>query len=132
MTIASFSQAFALAKEMVTLQAKVTIGASGAPTLDTTAPNSTGIASIVRDSAGVYTLTLSRAYRALLGANFTFMSSSGIPAAPSVGLKSATDVTATTPVVKFTCSTAGGGAATDPGNGETMLISLLVTTKTYR
>ena len=54
----------ALSRETKLIYAKATIGAAGAPTL--VVNNSLGVASIVRDSAGVYIVTLDDKYEALL------------------------------------------------------------------
>lgn len=109
------------------LFAKITIGASGAPTLVTAGGVSAGIKSITRNGAGDYTLTFSDGYKTFLFMDAMFQSASGIPAAPSVGLKGApVPGTASGGTVRFVCSTAGGGAATDPGSGETMYLHLVL------
>lgn len=112
---------FSLEKKPTDIWAQATIGASGAPTL--VAAKSKGVKSIVRNSAGDYTWTLSDTYNRVLSFEALFQSATGIPAAPSVGLKGAPAVgTLAAPVINFVCSTAGGGAATDPGSGETMYL----------
>lgn len=108
----------ALEPGRVQLFAEVAIGATGAPTL--TAAKSRGIASITRNSAGVYTVVLQDVYNRMFHARVTFKVSGGLPAAPVVGIDSET--VASTKTLKFVCST--GGVATDPASGETMLIKI--------
>ncbi len=58
----NFNSYQALEKEVKTLYAEVAIGASGAPTLT----SGLGVASVERDSAGVYTVTLEDKYVRLM------------------------------------------------------------------
>ena len=103
--------------------AKVTVGASGAPTLITTGVNTNNgfIASITRNSAGDYTLALADAWNALLGLKTTTINSTGISASPDVNVK--TDAV-TTKSLRFVCST--GGVATDPASGDILLIQIIL------
>jgi len=55
-------------KSIVQVHIKVTIGATGACTLD--AASSLGVASITRTSAGLYVITLRDKYTALMNAQF--------------------------------------------------------------
>lgn len=115
---------YSLEKGKSALFVKVAIGATGAPTLDTT--NSKGIKSITRNSAGQYTLVLQDAWSRYLGMEARFIqSSTGIPASPIVGLKSQSVATAGGGSIVFVCST-GAGAATDPGNGEELELVLFL------
>lgn len=57
-----------LERGLVQLDFTIDIGATGAPTLPRTG---TGIASVVRDTNGAYTLTLEDAYVALISAGLT-------------------------------------------------------------
>ena len=112
-------ESYSLEKGPVRLWAKVSIGASGAPTLSS--GNCKGIASIARNSAGDYTVTLSDKYNKFLGLQVTFQSATGLPAAPVVGIKAfGTGIN----TIEFVCTTAGSGSATDPGSGETMWIQI--------
>lgn len=97
----------------VALFMRVTIGATGAPTLD--AVNSKGIKSIVRNSAGKYTITLSDNYFRYLGFDPAMLVASGLPAAPVIAVVSQA-VSAATPTIVIQCSV--GGVATDPASGE--------------
>lgn len=60
----NFQRVQAASKEAKLLFAHITIGASGAPTLNAT--KSQGVASISRTSEGLYVLTLSDLYNSLL------------------------------------------------------------------
>ena len=61
----TFNDAQALEKEIKTLFAKISIGATGAPTL--VKPGSLGIASVARSAQGDYLVTLEDKYPALMG-----------------------------------------------------------------
>ena len=63
----NFNRKQALEKEVKELYAEVAIGASGAPTLT----SGLGIASVTRDSAGVYIVTLDDQYVRLLSFHVT-------------------------------------------------------------
>lgn len=119
MANAQFFQ-FRYSKErmMIDLYCKVAIGSTGAPTLVTGSRK--GIASIVRNSAGNYTVTLSDVYNRILGANFNFVASAG-PAAPLVSVVSETVSGSKTVIIQ--CADIAGDA-TDPASGEVMLINL--------
>jgi hypothetical protein len=68
---------FSLEKKPVKLFATIAIGATGAPTVS--ASLSKGLASVVRNSAGKYTLTLQDAFQALLGCVPTLKLAAGDP-----------------------------------------------------
>lgn len=110
-----------LEKRVVSIYAKVAIGASGAPTLSTA--NSKGVTSVSRNSAGDYTFTFQDRYVKLMSIKMTAQSSTGLPAAPIVGVKANSISTART--LKLVTTTAGGGSATDPGNGETLFFEFV-------
>lgn len=112
--------ALSLEKQKVLLFSKATIGAAGAPTLD--AANSKGIASMVRNSAGNYTITLQDTYNRLLGAHIVLIVGSGTPAAPLSFIVSEAVATTKAIVVQFTA--VDGTTATDPASGEQVRISL--------
>lgn len=133
------NQQYSLVKGRVSLWARVSIGATGAPTLSkwnpatrtyTSAPTTgtgpyaigcEGIKSIARNDVGVYTITLQNTYQRLLALKATFSNSTGLPTILSVGIWSAaTDVTvASAPVVKFSTLSSTGTAA-DPASGDIM------------
>ena len=66
----NFNRFQALEKEVKALYADVAIGASGAPTLT----EGLGVASIVRDSQGLYTVTLQDKYNRLMNATVSILS----------------------------------------------------------
>lgn len=101
-----------LEKTPVDLFMTMTIGASGAPTL--VASKSKGIASVVRNSAGRYTITLSDKYVDLFMVDWSFQNATGISAAPEMGVVSYA-VSAATPTIVIQFAN-NAGAATDPAN----------------
>lgn len=103
------------------LFAKVTIGASGAPTL--VKGTGMGISSITRVSAGRYTIAFSHAYAALLGLTRTTVSASA-PTAPATYVVADNTTSKTAPGI--TIITNVTGTATDPASGEVMLIEVLL------
>jgi len=133
---------YSAVKGVVRLWARVSIGATGAPTLSkwnpatrtySSAPTTgtgpyargaEGIKSIARNDVGVYTLTLQDTYQRVLGFKATFSNATGLPTIVAVGLWSAaTDVTAATPVIKFTTMSSTATAA-DPANGDVMQLEI--------
>lgn len=107
---------------VVSLWAKVTVGATGAPTLVTA--SSKGVASIVRDSAGKYTITLSDRYKALLGATVTLLDDTNSDPA-TVGVHSrlySEAVDNATPTVVVQWVAGDDGAAADPADGATFYV----------
>jgi len=108
------------------LFANVSIGASGAPTLNTS-PGSVGIKSIVRNSAGKYTITLSDSYQKVLWASAQIMDSTNSDPT-TVGcvakLVSENVSNATPTVVIQFYDMATPFTAADPRNGATVLVKL--------
>lgn len=103
-------------KNKTVIFGRVTIGASGAPTLDL--PNSKGIASVVLNgTAGNYTITLKERFYRFFGLDARFLVASGLPASATVAVVSQA-VNASTPTIVIQCST--GGVATNPASGEEM------------
>ena len=120
-------------KKGVVIYARVNIGATGAPTLQSrngktyvNAPATgwNGIKSISRTSAGLYVLTLQDSWVALAAFWGGFQKDT-VPSAPSVFANSTgTNVNSTTaPQITFTCYNSAG-TATDPANGEVMLLEI--------
>lgn len=107
----------ALEKEVKDLYIKITFGASGAPTLASGA--SYGAASIVRNSAGDYTLTLSDRYNALKFADGKFLDDGAQDI--RVQIKADRVATATKDLDFFTLT---GASATDPASGQALLLKL--------
>ena len=75
----NFNRYQALTKEAKALFAQFSVAAAGAPTLN--APASLGITSIVRNSAGRYTITLDDKYNDLLQITQSRVLASGAPGA---------------------------------------------------
>lgn len=107
---------------LTSIFAKVTIGASGAPTLVTTGGLSKAVASISRNGAGDYTLTLTDTYPYFVGIRCVFNGGATGPAAPVVSVRSET--VSTTKTVRFLCQ--NGGINTDPASGEVMFLEFVL------
>lgn len=103
------------------IYAKISFGASGAPTLVTTLGCSSGVASVSRNGAGDFSITLNETYPYLKGLNANFIASAG-PAAPTVNVKS--DLVSTTKVLRI--NTQAGGVNTDPASGEVLLLEIML------
>ena len=110
----NFNSRQSLEKAVKDLYAKVTIGASGAPTL----VSPVGIASIARNSAGNYTLTLQDKYMSLKFFRVTFLDD----AAQDLNVQILAEDVAVAKTVQFVCQAAA--VATDPQSGQTLLIKL--------
>lgn len=115
---------YSYSAKAVVLRAKISFGSSGAPTL--VSNTGMGIASVVRNSAGDFTINLSRAFGSLMSVNAIFNSGSSLPAAPSVSIKSDAVATASAPAVEIVCSCLDTPAATDPADGEVMLLEIVL------
>lgn len=112
--------AWSLEKNPVHLWLRVNFGATGAPTLVTSAgtpatPASRGIKSIVRNSAGDYTITLQDAYAGFLSLDYSFFNTAA-PAAPAMWVKTLAVTTLATPTIEVVFNAAG--TPTDPATGE--------------
>lgn len=112
---------YGYAGQPVTLRAKVSIGAAGAPTIQ----SSTGMAitSITRNSAGDYSILLSEPYASLMRVQAIFQSGASAPAAPGINIRTDAVSTAAAPIVRITCRNLSG-TATDPASGEVMYIAI--------
>ncbi len=120
---------FSMHKDPVDIFARVTFGASGAPTLDTA--NSPGIVSVTRNSAGNFTFVFGTntqlaldTYNYLLAADVTYVNATA-PAAPVNYVSSSSiNVVGTASItVQFASST---GTATDPASGEQVLFDFIL------
>lgn len=109
-----FNRRQSLEKEVKDVYAKVTIGAAGAPTLT----SSIGIDSIVRNSAGDYTITLQDSYMSLKF--FEVIQLSTTPQDLSFQIKVASVNSLPKGSVEFLCLT--GATPTDPANGMKLFI----------
>ena len=105
-----------LEKEVKDLYARITIGASGAPTLTT----GYGFASISRTSTGLYVLTLSDSYASLKYFSGIHQHTSAEDL--NFQIKSE-DVLSTKTITFFTLA---GGSVADPANGDVLLLKVEV------
>jgi hypothetical protein len=104
----------------VRLFAKITFGAAGAPTLS--ANDSVGVASVARNGAGDYSITLSDIYPKFLLAKHVF-DTSGTGAAPaSPGMYVKSNAVASTKILRVVFNAAG--TATDPASGEIVYLEI--------
>jgi hypothetical protein len=108
-----------LTRGRVTLDMKVAIGATGAPTLDTEI--SRGISSIARTGVGAYTITLKEAYHDFLGMNPTVLDADD-PGVDWIGPIEDLVATVGTQTLKIVCRNAG--TATELDSGSTLYIQL--------
>ena len=114
-----FSSSFA--GQAVVLRPRVSIGASGAPTI--VSGTGMGVDSITRNSAGNYTILLSGPAYELMGISADIISGVSAPAAPSMNIESQAvgTIAAPTVIVQFRDI---AGAAADPASGEILLIQI--------
>lgn len=103
--------------ELTAVYAQVSIGASGAPTLN--ALHSMGVDSISRVDEGEYLVTLNNKYNRLVYADAKFIASGGA-AAPDFSV----DTDAVQSAGTLTILTQSGGVNTDPASGETMMLMI--------
>lgn len=102
--------------------AKITYGASGAPTLATNGY----ISSVTRNSAGNYTLVFRDLWNALLGCNVVFDSGSSVPAAPLMYIASNLVATAASKSLNIVFTDQDTPAATDPASGEISYLEIML------
>ena len=112
----SFNRKQSLEKEVKDLYLKVSFGSSGAPTM--VGGSSYGFASIVRNSAGDYTITLQDKYSALKHVSGRFLSSSAQDL--NIQLKSEDVVSAKTIGLMMLT----GASATDPASGQVLILNV--------
>lgn len=114
---------------LIDLFAQVAIGSTGAPTLTTA--KSKGIASIARNSAGKYTITLSDIYQYIVTANALIKVASGAPATSSSVqcILRADSVNSSTPTfaVEFVDN---AGAAIELLSGTTVILHVILKNST--
>lgn len=110
----NFHRVQSLAREVKTVYGRVSIGASGAPTLDTS--NSIGVASVTRDSAGVYVVTLEDKYNALLHAQIQLLEAT----AEDLTFQIESEDVASAKTVQIQCKAAA--VETDPSDGSVLLL----------
>ena len=110
----NYNRKQALEKEVKELYLDVAIGASGAPTLT----RGVGIASITRDSAGVYDITLQDAYMRLMSVQVTQL----VAAAEDLNFQLESETVSTTKVIRVRCTT--DATETDPSSGSRLLVQI--------
>lgn len=110
----NFNRYQALEKEVKVIYAEVAIGASGAPTLS----RGTGVESIVRNSAGLYTLTLQDKYNRLMHSDIKQL----VSAAEDLQFQLVAEDVDNAKTLQFRCVTAA--VETDPSNGSILFIKL--------
>jgi hypothetical protein len=113
----NYNRKQALEKEVKELYADVSIGASGAPTL----VRGLGVASIARNSQGLYTITLQDKYNRLMHAHVAILSASAQDL--DAQLQSEDVASAKTIVVRTQDAAA---AVQDPASGSRLLIRIEV------
>lgn len=112
----SFNRRQSLEKEVKDLYIKISIGATGAPTLVSGA--SYGAASISRTSQGLYALTLQDKYSSLKFIEGILLDVD----AEDIRFQLKSETVSTTKIVNFFTLT--GATATDPSNGSAILLKL--------
>lgn len=110
----NFNRHQSLEKEIKSLHLDVAIGATGAPTLT----KGLGTTSIVRNGAGDYTITLDDKFVRLMSFHGTVVSATEEDIRFQI---SAEDVNGTKEISFFTLT---GAVATDPANGDRLLIKI--------
>jgi len=109
------------AGQFVKLLVKVSIGATGAPTV--VSGTGMGIASVTRSAAGKYVIALSNTFNSLFGVQCISKSGASAPAAPVVAIAADAVSTASAPAVTIQCYNLSG-AATDPASGEVLYVEI--------
>ena len=112
----NYNRVQALEKEAKHLYAKVSIGSSGAPTLS----RKLGVASIVRDNTGLYTLTLQDAYNDLLSIDIKQL----VASAQDLNFQLIAEDVDNAKTIQFRCITAT--TATDPSSGSVLYIHIVL------
>ncbi len=111
----SFHKRQTLEREVKDLYAKIAVGSTGAPTISV----GYGIASIVRNGAGDYTVTLTDKYASLKFFEVQHLSSSAQDLGFQIHSESMSSKT-----VRFLCLT--GATPTDPASGKSLLLKFEV------
>ena len=114
-----FQFQYSYERDLVRMPIKITIGDTGAPTLT----NGKGVVSVVRDSAGKYTITLKDNFNTMLAMSATINSGSSAPTAPAINVVSQDVTTAKTVVIQ--CRDIAAAAA-DPASGEIIMLELVM------
>ena len=108
-------------REAITVSFRVNIGATGA----VTSVAGTGVASVVRTSAGLYTITLNETYPSLLSANATLLAPVAVDLVPQF----VSEAVASTKIIVL--RTVAAAVLTDPANGASLLVNLVLRNTIY-
>lgn len=117
---------YSLCKDVVDLYASITIGGTGAPTLDS--GKCKGFSAISRTSAGLYSITLEDKYQRILSIGATIKVGSGSPAAPAMFLVA--DTVGTDKKFSIQFNDLETPAATELGSGEVVLLHVTLSNST--
>lgn len=109
-----FHRVQSLAREVKSVYGRVSIGASGAPTL--VAASSIGVASVERDSAGVYIVTLDDKYHSLLHASVMHLEAT----AEDLTFQVESEDVDGAKTIQIQCKAAA--VETDPSDGSVLLL----------
>lgn len=120
----AFQFRYSYEREVTEIYMKVSIGGSGVPTI--ASGNAKGVSSIVRNSAGKYTITLQQPYNRLLDCSSQSISGTSAQAAPMCTIVSEAVATSAAPTVVLQYRAIDNSTATDPGSGEVLLIRIAV------
>lgn len=112
----NFHRVQSLSRELKLVNAKVSIGAIGAPTK--VVNSSVGVASIVRDTAGVYIITLDDKYNELI--SFSVMQEATV--AQDITFQIESEDVAGAKTIQFRCKS--GAAEADPSSGSVLRIKM--------
>lgn len=110
-----------LSRGVVSLYAKINIGATGAVSSVQMAP---GITSVARQSAGQYLIVLDDQYNALLCPSFEILNATAVDVGPQV----VSETVSTTKQIVFRTLT--GAVATDPPSGSAIFVVLILKNST--
>lgn len=117
-----FQFQYSYQRDLVHIFAQVSFAAAGAPTL----VSGKGVESIVRNSAGLYTINLQDSFAGVMDIEHKPLLAVGAPAAPLMVIRSVSninDLSAPSVQVGFTDSS---GVATDPASGEQVLMHIIL------
>lgn len=114
-----FQFRYSYQRDMVDVFARISFGASGAPTLQA----GKGVVSITRISAGKYTIVLKDNFRKLAQVDSRIVNATA-PAAPAMYVVTDNTAAATNPSITIQLNSAG--TATDPASGEVLLLSIIL------
>lgn len=114
-----FQFRYSYQRDMNDIFARVSFGASGAPTLQA----GKGVVSIARVSAGRYHIVLKDTFRTLNMVKHVFINASA-PASPSMFVIVNNTQAASAPSIDIVFNSAG--TATDPASGELVMLQLVL------